>query len=130
MRPIATGLSRNAVAMELFQLPIISNNATTGHKLQGSGVDNLFVSEWKNEASWIYVILSRVKTRAGLFLRRELAPNTKMHEIPTQLKKKLNHFRTHCAATELDESDYKELCAPCLTTPTPTPETQQTSQTG
>jgi len=80
---------RKTVRMEMNQLPVVSNTATTGHKLQGSGVDNLFVSEWKNEASWIYVILSRVKTRSGLFLRQELKADTKLHAIPVLLQKKL-----------------------------------------
>ena len=104
---------RNAVAMDLFQLPVISNTATTAHKLQGSGVDNLLVSEWKNEASWIYVILSRVKTRNGLHLRKELKPDIGIHKIPAILKKKLNFFRTNCAALELDGAEHRELCAPC-----------------
>ena len=63
---------RSIIPIELIQLPVVSNTATTGHKLQGSGVKNLLVSEWFHEASWIYVILSRVETRKGLFLRSEL----------------------------------------------------------
>jgi hypothetical protein len=27
-------------------LPVVSNNATTGHKLQGSSVDSIFVHNW------------------------------------------------------------------------------------
>jgi hypothetical protein len=98
--------------MEINQLPVVSNTATTGHKLQGSGVDSLFVSEWKNEASWIYVILSRVKTRNGLFLREELKPDIKLHAIPMLLQKKLRHFRSNCTRPDLDEEEYAEICAP------------------
>jgi hypothetical protein len=36
-----------------------SNNATTGHKLQGSSVDSIFVHAWIYE--WAYVVLSRVR---------------------------------------------------------------------
>ena len=96
-----------------FQLPVVSNTATTGHKLQGSGVDNLFVSEWFNEASWIYVILSRVKTRNGLFLREELKPNIPIHKVPETLKRKLDYFKNNCTRPDLDESEYKNMCAPC-----------------
>jgi hypothetical protein len=30
------------VSMKSVQLPVLINNATTGHKLQGSGVEELF----------------------------------------------------------------------------------------
>ena len=99
--------------IELFQVPVVSNSATTGHKLQGSGVDNLLVSEWFNEASWIYVILSRVKTRAGLFLRHELKPNIALHKIPDALRRKVNRFKTNSTRPPLDETDYADICAPC-----------------
>lgn len=66
---------RYTLRMHINQLPVISNSATTGHKLQGTSLDKLFVSEWKQEASWIYVILSRVRTRDGLYLRQPLDQN-------------------------------------------------------
>ena len=48
------------------------NIATTGHKLQGMTKDVIIVvrnEKWKN---WLYVVLSRVKTRKGSFLYRKL----------------------------------------------------------
>ena len=106
------------LSIEMCQVLVVSNTATTGHKLQGSGVDCLLVSEWFNEASWIYVILSRVKTRGGLFLRGELRPDIALHKIPEKLTKKLNYFRKNCTRPDLDESDYKDLCATCHHEPT------------
>jgi hypothetical protein len=32
-----------SIKMKATQLPVLVNNATTGHKLQGSGIDSLFV---------------------------------------------------------------------------------------
>ena len=93
------------------QLPVNYNNATTGHKLQGTGVDNLFVSEWFHQASWIYVILSRVKTRQGLFLRKELRPDREIFKVSWMLKQKIKHFRSKCVREELTKSTYDDLCA-------------------
>jgi hypothetical protein len=49
---------------------LIGNLATTGHnKLQGATKDAIIVSDYLYGNNWIYVVLSRVTTRAGLFLR-------------------------------------------------------------
>jgi len=54
------------------QFPVMLNTATTGHKLQGQTVDSLLVNDWYYGSNWPYVVLSRTKTRSGLFLRQEL----------------------------------------------------------
>ena len=54
------------------QLPVISSDAITGHKLQGLTKDNLVVYSWNKSTNWIYVVLSRVRTLSGLFLVRRL----------------------------------------------------------
>jgi hypothetical protein len=61
------------IKMKAAQLPVLVNNATTGHKLQGSGIDSLFVHNWSYVTNWPYVMLSRVKTRAGLFCKKKLS---------------------------------------------------------
>ena len=61
--------------MQATQVPILINNATTGHKLQGSSVDSLFVHNWSYVTIWVYVMLSRVRTRAGPFCTVESPPN-------------------------------------------------------
>ena len=58
--------------IQIKQLGVNINIATTGHKLQGMSKDVIIVvrnEKWKN---WLYVVLSRVKTRNGLFLYRKL----------------------------------------------------------
>jgi hypothetical protein len=51
------------------QIPLIRNLATTGHKLQGQTKDAIIVSDYMYATNWIvYVVLSHVTTRAGLFL--------------------------------------------------------------
>ena len=65
--------------MQIRQLPFISNIATTGHKLQSASKDMLIVYKWPilnnskgKHASWIYIILSCVRTCKGLFLMEPL----------------------------------------------------------
>ena len=57
--------------MNATQFQIIVNNATTGLKLQGSGVQNLCDHSWYYVTNWVYIILSRVKIKSGLFLREK-----------------------------------------------------------
>lgn len=63
----------------------------TGNKLQGQTKETIVVSDYHYRNNWMYVILSRVKTRNGLFFcesingtRKLMNPNTdgrlKLHE--------------------------------------------------
>ena len=55
------------------QIPVNSNIATTGHKLQGMSKDVLIINNWDYRcANWVYVVLSRVRTLAGLYLMKPL----------------------------------------------------------
>ena len=59
--------------LKMKQLPLVAANAVTVHKLQGKSVDNLVASEWTTRArGWVYVMLSRIRTSAGLFTQRKL----------------------------------------------------------
>ena len=71
--PLPSSIAGNTKAtinfkIELFQFAILSNTATTGHKLQGQTKQNLVISVWSKRRNWNYVALSRVKTRDGLHL--------------------------------------------------------------
>ena len=49
------------IKVKTLQLPLIDSNATTGYRLQGVGLNSLFVSEWNNGTrNWVYVMLSCV----------------------------------------------------------------------
>ena len=55
----------------MTQLPINVNDATTGHKLQGMSKDIVIITSWPTGGlfkNWEYVVLSRVRTRDGLYL--------------------------------------------------------------
>ena len=49
------------------QFPILPNNATTCHKLQGASKKSLFIVSISNAKNWLYVALSRVRTLTGLY---------------------------------------------------------------
>ena len=53
-------------------LPVLPNNATTGHKLQGKTKESIVINDWASFTNWKYVALSRVTTLKGLFLRKPL----------------------------------------------------------
>ena len=84
---------KDRVEMKLNQLSFTSNTATTGHKLQGSGVDDLFVHSWSYKDNWPYVVLSRVRTILGLFLREPLSLDLKKYAMPADLQRKIQKFR-------------------------------------
>ena len=71
-----TGRSKTEkIKMSAIQFPLISNNATTGHKLQGASKDAIYIAKFTyGIQNWPYVVLSRVRTRRGLFLREPLDP--------------------------------------------------------
>jgi hypothetical protein len=61
--------------MSAVQFPLISNNATTGHKLQGSSKDAVCIAKVAHGMrDWPHVVLSRAQTRRGLFLQEPLDP--------------------------------------------------------
>ena len=61
--------TRKTIDVTVNRFPVLINYATTGHKLQGQTKTSLYISEWHYGANWPYVVLSRVKTLAGLFLQ-------------------------------------------------------------
>ena len=66
---------RVKIKSNIQQFGVLINNATTGHKLQGMSKDNLVVTDYMyNTINWVYVVLSRVRTLKGLFLKKHLDP--------------------------------------------------------
>jgi hypothetical protein len=93
------------------QLPILCNNATTGHKLQGATIKTLFVHSWSNVRNWTYVVLSRVKTLKGLFLRRKLEKKDlpTLNHIPVTQEKLVRDMRDQRMQTPFSKEEYKNI---------------------
>ena len=109
--PKIFGASSNSTinfTMALQQLPLIANNATTGHKLQGQTKKNLVVSVWSNRSNWNYVALSRVKTRNGLFLAQPL-PCDVDFSMHADLRKMLDNFQSLVPADVHFDIEEEEL---------------------
>jgi len=71
--PLTEDLSTTVGNAKIKQVPVNSNVATTGHKLQGMSKDIIIVNSWNYRcANWVYVVLSRVRTLAGLYLMQPL----------------------------------------------------------
>ena len=99
---------REPLKMKASQVPLLINNATTGRKLQGSGVEKLFVHNWSNVTNWVYILLSRVKTRGGLYCRKKLTAKPKSFDIPKELTRMLNAFQP-LKSTVWSEENYQWL---------------------
>ena len=88
-------MQRETMVMQMTQFPIVSNAATTVHKLQGSTLHNLFIHEWHYKSNWVYVALSRVRTRQGLFLQKELSTNLDKYKVDKDYVKMIQTFRRY-----------------------------------
>ena len=96
--PSPTG--EREIGMKALQLPIIVNNATTGHKLQGSTVNSIFVHQWSTKRNWNYVVLSRVREMKGLFARKHLPCKLELYKVPKKLDEMLHSLRTYKIPSE------------------------------
>lgn len=69
----------------MTQLPINLNHETTGHKLQGMSKDDVIITSWPTGGlfeNWEYVVLSRVRTRNGLYLFKPIDVNESFKPSP------------------------------------------------
>jgi hypothetical protein len=82
------------------QIPLISNDATTGHKLQGSSLDAVCIPSWSCSTNWPCVMLSRVRTLDGLCLGKPLNPS-KDCSVPQNLQRMLRKLRRNKVPAEL-----------------------------
>ena len=89
--------------------PIISNSCATGHKLQGCTVESLLVNDWYYGANWACVVLSRVRTMAGLCLRRPLSRDLTKYKKPETMKRMLKKFEETIAVNMLSPEEHEEL---------------------
>jgi hypothetical protein len=104
--PTNKRVKKSQMAMRGVQLPVVSTNATTDHKLQGSSVDSIFVHAWIYEKNWAYVVLSRVRTFMGLYMRPPLAFDLKKYAVPSELTEMLLNFENR-QPTYFEDSDYR-----------------------
>ena len=96
------------VKMKATQLPVISNQATTGHKLQGPSINQLFVNNWNYTTNWPYVVLSQLRSSKGLYLHNNLSTDLTKYTMPWELQKMIQWLEKR-APTFWTEEEYKDL---------------------
>jgi hypothetical protein len=97
------------LAMKGTQVPIISNGATTGHKLQGCTLLATAVFELHYLQNWIYVILSRVRKLDGLYLAIPLSYDLTKYAMSTEMKDMIAEFENHLAIQMYTQDEYSAL---------------------
>jgi hypothetical protein len=100
---------KNTMHMKGSQFPIISNSATTGHKLQGYTALFLLVLQWFYHVNWAYTVLSRVRTMAGLYMMRPLSRDLKKYEMPKEMKNMVAAFRDKLPMRMFSSSEYNTM---------------------
>jgi hypothetical protein len=76
----------------ILQFPFNLSLAITGHKLQGMTLDIMILSEIHLQQNWLYVLLSRVTTRYGLYLMKPLSKEM-FRPLSRNLKRELEWLR-------------------------------------
>ena len=87
--------NRKMVRMKATQLPVMSNQATTRHKLQGASINQLFVNNWNYTTNWPYAVLSQLQSSKGLYLCNKLSMDLTKYAMPWQLQKMIQWKKEH-----------------------------------
>jgi hypothetical protein len=85
-------LKKRNCKVQIIQLPVNLNDATTGHKLQGMTKKQLIIKSWSYSPGWVYTTISRVRTRDGLFLMEALDLGTPENRKGVSLNQQLRYF--------------------------------------
>ena len=97
------------VHMKGHQFAMVSNSATTGHKLQGYTALSLLVNDWTYQNHWAYVVLSRVRTMNGLYLREPLSEDLEKYEMADSMKDMIRNFQRSKDIGFLTPAEYEAL---------------------
>ena len=95
--------------MKGLQIPLISNTATTGHKLQGCTLKDLLVNGWCYGQNWAYVVLSRVRTMKGLRLREKLSLTLKKYKMNPRMVAMMEKLKREKTLPEISESTLSDM---------------------
>ena len=95
---------RRTVRARVNRFPLLANHATTGHKLQGQSKNSICIFIFNYGKNWPYVVLSRVRTLKGLFLREPLDP-ARDFSNDKRLKQMLLRFRLNKTPDDFEHHD-------------------------
>ncbi len=95
--------STTNIDCSMKQIPANTNDATTGHKLQGMSKDVITVASWRTASmfrNWEYVVLSHVQTLSGLYIVKPIdidesfEPSDKLKQYIKYAKEKETNLLT------------------------------------
>jgi hypothetical protein len=98
VKPYSNSSKKVGFCCKMKQIPANSNDATTGHKLQGMSKDVIVVTSWPTGGlaamfkNWEYFVLSRVRTLSGLYLI-EPFDMEKLFQPSSEFKKYIENAR-------------------------------------
>ena len=96
------------VKMMATQLPVISNQATTGHKLQGASINQLLVNNSNYTTNWPYIVLSRLRSSEGLYLCNKLSTDLTKYAMPWELQNMIQRLEK-TAPTFWTQEQYEDF---------------------
>ncbi len=86
--PEGITMEKTKIQVKFLQFALNTNDATTGHKLQGMSKDYIIVTSWdgiSRWSNWAYTVLSRAWQLEGLFLCKPLDSSVSF-DVPEELK--------------------------------------------
>jgi len=97
------------ISMKGFQFGLISNSATTGHKLQGYTAVALIVLNWEYKENWVYTVLSRIRTMKNLYIMKELSEDLDKYKMSPRMKQMMSRFQENVAVPYFEAHEYEKF---------------------
>ena len=79
--------------------------------MQGYTAEALLVNNWEYKQNWAYVVLSRVKTMGGLYLRVPLSEDLRHYHMPKKMKDMIGKLKQSISINMLDTTEYARMLA-------------------
>jgi len=105
VKPFHASKTKTKLRCRMTQLPVNLNDATTGHKLQGSSKDCIIITSWPKGGffrNWEYTVLLRVRTMKGLYLlklsdlEKSFKPTPELKSYLVRARRKQDAFLHKC----------------------------------
>ena len=72
----------------------------------------LLVNRWYYGKNWVYVVLSRVRSMAGLYLLQPLLKQLDKYEVDVKMLGMLKRFRETITLTTITTDEYNDMQKP------------------
>ena len=72
-------------------------------------MEAILANDWYYGANWLYVVLSRVKTMAGLYIQKQLSKKLEEYEKPEATKKMLDVFWDKIYVPSISDEEYETM---------------------